>query len=108
MPVGSDGASLYRRVVVESGRRIVLVTPRLEAFQWAYSHELLERLTKILANVTEALERLRRADEVSERANSDSVTQRFEASYRVRVSENLGQLELFGAELSQLSRRLAL
>ena len=91
-------------------RRIVLVTPRLEAFQWAYVHELLERVTKILEDVSEAVERLRRQDEASARANPEAAARAFEARYRTFVAEHdkLAQIELFGANLSQLSRRLAL
>ena len=94
------GSRLYDILLRESCEYVVQVTLALPQFQVGALTELLRRSTEINATLLEILDRLpRRGDD------SGSV---FSVDYRRQVINQLDKMELFGATLSESSRRYAL
>lgn len=96
---------LYRRVIGECCEYIVDISSQLPHFTERTFAEILRRENQLLSLTKQLIAEVQRIREVSEQSNIQARAIRFEAEYRRTVVRNLDELELFGADVSQASRR---
>ena len=98
----SDAAtSLYDVLLRESCEYVVQIVTTLPAFQPGILTEILKRETEITSLLVDILDRL------PERQRGRGTTE-FEVDYRRQVKNRLDSMEIFGATLSNISRRYPL
>ena len=95
----------YRRIISECSQRIVYIASQLPSFTERTFAEVLKRERQLIAKSDQILEELRRLSALSQRENPEIASARFETEYRGAVIYNLDRLELFGADVSNASRR---
>lgn len=100
-----DEMELYRRLLSETSRYIVDIASRLPTFTERTFLEILKQQDQILGVVRYILEEVQRISESSQQVNTDEGAARFETNYCLAVLRHLNQLELFGADISEPSRR---
>lgn len=103
--LSSDGEHLYRRLVAESCAYVVEIASALPSFEFALHREILQRETEIAGLVQLALERLPEASADTSGRDDDAD---FELRYLREVNRRLDQLELFGVDVHERSRRYSL
>jgi hypothetical protein len=97
------GTFVFNSVLRETAAYVIEVFTALPDFQAKATKEILRRETALVAMVEQVLSKLPTS---TDNRNSDSAT--FETYYRRSMALKLDQLELFGATLSEYSRRYAL
>ncbi|MFC6088755.1 NACHT domain-containing protein [Saccharothrix lopnurensis] len=96
--LSTDGAQLYGLLLRECAGYVIEVSRALPAFGPSALTEILRRETEIVTEVRKVLDRL-----PQRRASAD-----FSYDYRQLVAGTLDQVEMFGATLSEASRRYPL
>jgi hypothetical protein len=99
---------LYDRALGESVRYLVEVAAKLPRFEIAQVQESLRRLSRLEDVVGETARDVKRISQWVTAQEADSPSRQYEIDYRLAVGRNLDYLELFGADLTQESRRQAL
>jgi hypothetical protein len=99
---------LYDRALGESARYLVEVAAKLPRFEIAQVQESLRRLSRLEDVVGETARDVKRISQWVAAQETDSPSRQYEIDYRLAVGRNLDYLELFGADLTQESRRQAL
>ncbi|HEX5727108.1 MAG TPA: hypothetical protein VFX98_16645, partial [Longimicrobiaceae bacterium] len=105
--------ALYNVALDEAVRYVVQVASQLPRFQQSLAAQSLARLGRMadqLDAVLDATHDLERsvAVLVTKAAEEDERAWRFEADYRLAIMRNLDELELFGVDVAEESRRHAL
>lgn len=101
--LSSAGEALFDFLLQESCNYIVEIVITLPRFTNFALRELLQRESGLIDLVSTVLERLPRST-----LNQDHEDARFEEAYLRQVVRRLDRLELFGVDVSELSRRYAL
>jgi hypothetical protein len=103
--LSSAEAALYQRIISESSQYIIDIASQLPTFTERTIAEILKRESQLLAVTNQTLEEVRRIRAESQRVNPEVEAARFETEYRRAVVRKLDELELFGADVSAVSRR---
>ncbi len=103
--LSQQGKDLYERMVRECSARIVDIAAELPLFTERTVAEILKRETELLGIAERILREAVRIRDISEQANPERRARQFEEDYRRAVLRRLDRLELFGADLSEASRR---
>lgn len=98
-----DATEFYKDIIDECSQSIVDIASRLPTFNERTFAEVLKRERQIETTATRILEEVVRLREQSERRTPHAA--RFETEYRRAVIRQFDELELFGAEVSNASRR---
>ncbi|MBW8009969.1 MAG: hypothetical protein FVQ83_01835 [Chloroflexi bacterium] len=98
-------ASLYHHMISEASQYIVDIASQLPAFNEQTVAEILVREDLILQVADQILEEVRRIREGTERLNPEVKAAKFEKDYRRAIIRKLDKLELFGVDVSSVSRR---
>jgi hypothetical protein len=98
-------AELYRRVVIESSQYIVDIASQLPHFTERTFAEILKRENQVLVVASNILDEVRRLREGSKNTTAEADSSKFEVEYRRAVVRKLDELELFGVDASNASRR---
>jgi hypothetical protein len=104
----SDEVELYERGLDETIRYVVEVATALPKFESVFAAGSLRRLTLISKDVEQVLETVQRVEQQVSLRVDDGKARRYEADYRQAIIRNLDYVELFGADISQESRRQTL
>ena len=96
--------ALYDRAVYEVSRRVVAVADKLPGFTEQSLVEVLRREDRLLQIARESLTVLRQI-QVAAAGQSDAAARDYERRYRAAVQARLDWTELFGADLSEASKR---
>ena len=100
--------ALYDRALGECVRYLIEIAAKLPRFEVTQVQESLRRLARIEDLVGETAHSMNKIRQWVEAQESDATGQQYEIDYRLAVARNLDYLELFGADLTQESRRQAL
>ena len=100
------GVTIFDKVLRETAAYVVEVFTALPDFQAKATRELLRRETAISAMVEQVLSRLPTPGEQPKDSEPEDVA--FELRYRRSIARKLDRLDLFGAYLSEYSRRYTL
>ena len=94
--------SLYERILSESCKYIVDIASQLPSFAEDMFAEVFKREGQLLTKVDIILQEIQK---MSEQLNPTVEAERFEGDYRWVVARNLDIIQLFGADVSIVSRR---
>jgi len=97
--------ALYHRIISESAAYVVDIASQFPTFTERTFAEVLRRERVLLDKAGQILDEVRRIREESRQANPEAEAARFEEEYRRSLVRKLDELELFGADLSTVSRR---
>jgi hypothetical protein len=98
------GSNLYERVLNESCQYIVDIASQFPSFSEKTFSEILKRETVLLNVTNQVLDEVKRIRDSSSKELRNVYSQ-FETEYRRYIIRNFDQIELFGADLSDASRR---
>ena len=96
---------LYDRILFDASQYIVDIASHLPAFTEHSIAEILRSNNQLLTIAMDILAEVRQIREQSERENSQEQAARFETQYLREVVRKLDNMELFGAEISTVSRQ---
>jgi hypothetical protein len=97
--------ALYERIIFESSQYIVDSASQFPRFSESVFSEILSRENHLLSLVQGIVNEVAEIRKVSIYANAEVDQARFEAEYLRSVVRNLDQIELFGVDVTQSSRR---
>lgn len=98
-------SELYTRTMFECSQSIVDIASQLPHFTERNIAEILKRENQLLDIAVEILAEVRRIRAGSEKLNSGTDESRFETEYRRAIVRKLDEVELFGIDASNASRR---
>ena len=99
----ANESHIFHRVLKECSQCIIDIASSLPNFSEQTFAELLKRDRKLLSIATQILQTVQSIREISQRTNSNQITEYFEYEYRRNVERKLGKIQLFGLEASRTS-----
>jgi hypothetical protein len=101
-------SALFQRLISESSQLIIDISSQLPQFSERTFAEIFKRGNSLQEIVLKVLDEVHRIRQVSERANPEEQARRFEEDYRREVVRSLDRVEIYGATISDESRRYSL